>query len=106
MHTQGFRVMRDYVERTGHQRQHGGKDGGNGLMERDTRPKYYECGGCDCWHREEFAGGCRTDNERFSMDELDEKHGGYGGWVAVEPGHAQECICADCSGAELTAEND
>jgi hypothetical protein len=24
----------------------------------------------------------------------------------VEPPHAMDCICADCSGAELTADND
>ncbi len=38
------------------------------------------------------------------------------GWLVIpyeiehdedrEPGHAFGCICADCSGAELTADND
>lgn len=42
-------------------------------------PKYVECGCCDCYHRVEYTGNCRNDEERFSVDELDEKHG-YFGW--------------------------
>lgn len=33
-----------------------------------TREQYIdldECGGCDCYHRPEFAGDCRNDAERF-----------------------------------------
>lgn len=33
--------------------------------------KYYECGCCGHYHREDFVGDCRNDAERFTLDDLE-----------------------------------
>ena len=33
---------------------------------------YVECGCCGHYHREEFTGDCRQDNERFTIMDLEE----------------------------------
>lgn len=46
------------------------------------RPKYYRCGICDHWHSAEWNGDCREDENRFFIDQIDEKHG-EDGWDEV-----------------------
>lgn len=46
-------------------------------------PKYYRCGICECFHPLEWNGDCRDDENRFTPDELNDKHGGFG-WEEVE----------------------
>lgn len=46
------------------------------------KPKYYECGICDHYHSVKWNGDCREDANRFTMDELDAKHGTHG-WESV-----------------------
>ena len=31
---------------------------------------FIECGCCGAWHRNDFYGDCRNDNNRFGFDEL------------------------------------
>lgn len=38
-------------------------------------PSYYECGICGHYHPLEWNGDCRDDSNRFTQDELTEKHG-------------------------------
>lgn len=33
---------------------------------------YIECGGCGHYHRQEWYGDCRDNNERFSMNYLED----------------------------------
>jgi hypothetical protein len=33
-------------------------------------PVFFECGCCGHYHREEFWGDCRQDDERFTYDQL------------------------------------
>lgn len=40
-----------------------------------TKPKYYLCGGCGHLHPFGWTGDCRVDENRFTYDQLDEKHG-------------------------------
>ena len=44
--------------------------------------------------------------DEFEESEEDEPEEGYLGQADEEPKHASGCCCADCSGADLTAEND
>lgn len=41
-----------------------------------TDNKFFQCGGCDCYHPLGFGGDCRDDSNRFAPDELDEKYDG------------------------------
>jgi len=36
---------------------------------------FYECGICNCLHPCQFAGDCRDDENRFALDELEERYG-------------------------------
>lgn len=47
---------------------------------------YYDlCGCCGHYHRPTFAGDCRDDSERFSAQQLDDKHGPQGeGWEETD----------------------
>ena len=62
------------------------------------KPKYYECGICECIHPWDFHGDCRDDNNRFAQDELDERHDPYG-WELLS---WEERLLAD--GARLNKE--
>jgi hypothetical protein len=42
------------------------------------KPIFEECGGCGHLHVPEFRGDCRSDANRFSFDQLDEKYGVHG----------------------------
>lgn len=47
--------------------------------------KVYYCGICDHFHRVGFAGDCRDDSERFTLDRLDSEFGREGqGWIEEE----------------------
>lgn len=35
--------------------------------------KFIECGCCDHFHRADFWGDCRDDNERFTLDDLESR---------------------------------
>ena len=35
--------------------------------------RYFECGSCGEFHREDYWGDCRNDEERFDIDELEKK---------------------------------
>lgn len=39
------------------------------------KPDYYLCGGCCHYHPKGWTGDCRDDANRFTQDDLDEKHG-------------------------------
>lgn len=41
-------------------------------------PIFLDCGSCGCYHREDFRGDCRQDDERFTAGELDEMYGPAG----------------------------
>lgn len=48
------------------------------------KPKYYECGICGHYHPLEWDGDCRDDANRFTIMEVEEKHGEEGiGWEEV-----------------------
>lgn len=34
--------------------------------------KYLECGCCGHYHRENYYGDCRNDDERFTLDDLED----------------------------------
>ncbi len=40
-----------------------------------TMPKYYECTICGHFHPLEWNGDCRDDVNRFTEEQLEEKHG-------------------------------
>ena len=44
---------------------------------------YVRCGCCDHFHRPDYYGDCRNDNERFTFKDLDTKHG-HDGWDYTE----------------------
>ena len=46
-------------------------------------PKYEECGCCGMIHRAGYDGDCRNDEERFSLEQLDDRHGPLG-WVLAD----------------------
>ncbi len=46
------------------------------------RPQYYRCGICDHWHNAKWDGDCREDENRFFIEQIDEKHG-QDGWDEV-----------------------
>ena len=49
------------------------------------RPRYYECGICNCYHPADWDGDCRDDSNRFTDDQLEAKHGPLGiGWDLVD----------------------
>jgi hypothetical protein len=50
---------------------------------------YADCGCCDHYHPETFGGDCRDDSNRFTADELDERHG-PDGWSICNPEEAEE----------------
>lgn len=33
--------------------------------------RYLECGCCGCYHKEDYDGECRDDNERYNLEELE-----------------------------------
>ena len=41
------------------------------ILYNDTRPQFYECGCCVHWHRADFTGDCRDDDQRFTTGQLD-----------------------------------
>lgn len=45
-------------------------------------PTYVECGCCGHFHRLDYQGDCRNDDERFTFADLDAKHG-EGNWDYV-----------------------
>lgn len=45
-------------------------------------------------------------NILFAAETVEECHAYIDAQAEAEPPHSHNCICADCSGAELTAEND
>jgi len=47
------------------------------------KPKYYECGICGAWHRAEWDGDCREDDERLNPEDMDARHGSFG-WESIE----------------------
>lgn len=47
------------------------------------KPKFYNCGICDCYHPIEFDGDCREDGSRYALDELDMEFGTWG-WEEVD----------------------
>ena len=48
-----------------------------------SRPEFYECGICSCYHPANWDGDCRDDANRFATDQLDAKYGALG-WVLVD----------------------
>lgn len=38
---------------------------GAGVPSGPRSNRFYECGGCGCYHREDFWGDCREDSERY-----------------------------------------
>ena len=48
----------------------------------NDKPVFFQCGCCEEYHRVDFFGDCRQDDERFNPDELDAKYG-FDGWVEV-----------------------
>lgn len=42
---------------------------------------YYLCGICEHYHPAAWDGDCREDQNRYTEDELDRKHGS--GWIEV-----------------------
>jgi len=48
----------------------------------NNKPKFFQCGCCDHYHRTDFWGDCRQDNERFFISQLDEKFGSDG-WEEI-----------------------
>lgn len=68
-------------------------------MGKDTRPKFYLCGGCDHFHPLGWTGDCRDNSQRFTADKLNELYpesktmrtGWEQGWVEVDE-HTGEAI--------------
>jgi hypothetical protein len=46
--------------------------------------RYTSCGCCEHYHPIAFAGDCRDDANRFSAQDLDDKHGPEG-WMHDDP---------------------
>jgi hypothetical protein len=44
----------------------------------DGRPQFVECGCCGHMHPINFGGDCRDDDNRFTLDQLDELYGEQG----------------------------
>lgn len=47
------------------------------------KPKFYECGICNCYHPADWDGDCRDDANRLNPDDLDQKYG-LSGWEEVD----------------------
>lgn len=43
-----------------------------------SKPKFIECGCCECLHRADYYGDCRNDAERFNVEDLEKKYGVFG----------------------------
>lgn len=54
-----------------------------------SKPKFYRCGICDCYHAIDWDGDCREDAARFTPDELDAKYGVLG-WEEVPMPDSEE----------------
>ncbi len=48
----------------------------------EGKPKFIECGCCRCMHPLNFSGDCRDDDNRFTLDQLDNKYGVLG-WEEI-----------------------
>lgn len=55
-----------------------------------SRPTYYECGICECYHPADWDGDCRDDVHRFWPEDLDDKHGCDGWDIVPMPGTEDE----------------
>ena len=51
-------------------------------MKKTKNNEYDLCGCCGSFHPPKWNGDCREDANRFTEDELDQKHGAWG-WVEV-----------------------
>lgn len=61
---------------------------GDGIPSGERTNRYFECGCCGSFHREDFTGDCREDSERFPEvpeDGID---------VTPECAQAMGCLCA------------
>jgi hypothetical protein len=48
-------------------------------------PKFYSCGICGHFHPAEWDGDCRDDENRFLLEDIEEKYGEeFVGWQEVE----------------------
>jgi hypothetical protein len=52
-------------------------------LERELKPAFYECDGCNQYHPLFFSSDCRDDTNRFAAGQLDELHGS-GKWEEVD----------------------
>ena len=44
---------------------------------------YYHCGSCNSYHPANWDGDCRDDENRYSRQDLDDKHDGE--WEDIDP---------------------
>ena len=47
-------------------------------------PAFVECGSCGAYHNVAYEGDCRNDDERFNIEDLNEKYG-EDGWDEAWP---------------------
>jgi len=33
--------------------------------------RFFECGCCGCYHKEDYCGDCRNDDERYTLEEFE-----------------------------------
>lgn len=59
------------------------------MSKQKRHPRFYACGGCECYHPVWWEGDCRDDAHRFDRDRLDAKYpdqdkDGWPDWEEVD----------------------
>ncbi len=57
----------------------------------NDKPMFYQCGCCEDYHRVDFFGDCRQDDERFDPYQLDAMYG-VDGWMEITQADADNMM--------------